>query len=73
MILNLTNYSGNGNQGQKVAAATYLKNLIRRNIYGEDQFPSFSKEFKDKLLETLLRVEMPVLRILVEAVPLFLN
>ncbi|XP_057524952.1 importin beta-like SAD2 homolog isoform X3 [Amaranthus tricolor] len=64
-LLSLIN--GNGNQGQKVAAATYLKNLIRRNIYGEDQFPSFSKEFKDKLLETLLRVEMPVLRILVEA------
>lgn len=66
--MNLINGVGDGNQGQKVAAATYLKNLIRRNVYSESQTSSFSKEFKERLLESLLRVELPVLRILVEAV-----
>ncbi|KNA17637.1 hypothetical protein SOVF_078380 [Spinacia oleracea] len=59
--------NGDGNQGQKVAAATYVKNLIRRNVHGEGQSGSFSKEFKERLLESLLRAEFPVLRVLVEA------
>ncbi|XP_021751943.1 uncharacterized protein LOC110717528 [Chenopodium quinoa] len=64
-LLSIVN--GDGNQGQKIAAATYLKNLIRRNVFGEGKSGSFSKDFKEKLLESLLRAELPVLRVLVEA------
>ncbi|KAL2922277.1 Importin beta-like SAD2 [Bienertia sinuspersici] len=64
-LLSLIN--GDGNQGQKIAAATYLKNSIRRNVYGEVQPATFSKDFKDRLLESLLRVESSTLRALVEA------
>ncbi|KAH9624051.1 hypothetical protein KSS87_019120 [Heliosperma pusillum] len=66
--------NGNANQGQKIAAATYLKNLVRRNVYGEEtQFGSFSKEFKERLLKSLLRVEFPVLRVLVEVFQFVVN
>lgn len=61
------------NQGVKIAAATYLKNLTRRNI-DEDGGPHWKvgKEFKDQLLYTLLQVEPAVLKVLIEAVCSFL-
>ncbi|KAK9725349.1 hypothetical protein RND81_05G137800 [Saponaria officinalis] len=60
--------TGDSNQAQKIAAASCLKNLVRRNVCGEDgRVCSFSREFKERLLESLLRVEFPVLRVLVEA------
>ncbi|KAJ8424072.1 hypothetical protein Cgig2_020697 [Carnegiea gigantea] len=59
--------SGGGNKGQKLAAATYFKNLIRRNVYVDGQSAPFTDEFKDRLLESLLRAELPVLKVLVEA------
>ncbi|XP_062109375.1 uncharacterized protein LOC133819997 [Humulus lupulus] len=49
------------NQGQKMAAATYLKNLTRRKI---DE--GVSKELRDQLMRALLLVEPPILKILVE-------
>ncbi|XP_030507161.2 importin beta-like SAD2 homolog [Cannabis sativa] len=49
------------NQGQKLAAATYLKNLTWRKI---DE--GVSKEFKDQLLRALLLVEQPLLKVLTE-------
>ncbi|XP_004508096.1 uncharacterized protein [Cicer arietinum] len=59
--------TGGENQGQKIAAATYLKNLTRRNVDTSGATPSnVSKEFKDQLVQTLLQVEFPVLKILVE-------
>ncbi|PON93061.1 Coatomer beta subunit [Trema orientale] len=52
---------GERNKGRKIAAATYLKNLTRRNI---DK--GVSKEFKDELLRALLLVEPSLLRVLIE-------
>ncbi|CAJ1940740.1 unnamed protein product [Sphenostylis stenocarpa] len=59
--------TGEGNQGPKIAAATYLKNLTRRNVTSSGDKPSnVSKEFKEQLIQALLQVELPVLKILVE-------
>ncbi|XP_047169798.1 importin beta-like SAD2 isoform X1 [Vigna umbellata] len=59
--------AGAGNQGQKIAAATYLKNLTRRNVSSSGEKPSnVSKEFKEQLMQVLLQVELSVLKILVE-------
>ncbi|KAK7363423.1 hypothetical protein VNO77_05566 [Canavalia gladiata] len=59
--------AGGENQGQKIAAATYLKNLTRRNIDSTGASPSnVSKEFKEQLIQALLQVELSVLKILVE-------
>ncbi|KAJ7955304.1 Importin beta-like SAD2-like protein [Quillaja saponaria] len=58
--------TGGENQGQKVAAATYLKNFTRRNIESESTSSKVSKEFKDQLMRALLQVEPSVLKILVE-------
>jgi len=61
--------TGAGNQGQKIAAATYLKNLTRRNVSSSGEKPSnVSKEFKEQLMQVLLQVELSVLKILVEVV-----
>ncbi|KAK7348003.1 hypothetical protein VNO80_22551 [Phaseolus coccineus] len=63
----LTLSTGAGNQGQKIAAATYLKNLTRRNVNSSGEKPSnVSKEFKEQLMQVLLQVEFSVLKILVE-------
>ncbi|RZC04328.1 Importin beta-like SAD2-like isoform B [Glycine soja] len=59
--------TGGGNQGQKIAAATYLKNLTRRTVDSTGVKPSnVSKEFKEQLMQALLQVELSVLKILVE-------
>ncbi|XP_057416907.1 importin beta-like SAD2 homolog isoform X2 [Lotus japonicus] len=59
--------AGGENQGQKIAAATYLKNLTRRSIDTSGATPSnVSNELKEQLLQALLQVEFPVLKILVE-------
>ncbi|KAJ6899691.1 hypothetical protein NC652_025981 [Populus alba x Populus x berolinensis] len=60
--------TGGGNNGQSVAAATYLKNFTRRNINSENpnSKSNVSKEFKDKLMRSLLQVEPSVLKVLVE-------
>ncbi|GKV06838.1 hypothetical protein SLEP1_g18666 [Rubroshorea leprosula] len=64
-LLSIAN--GGGDQGQRIAAATYLKNFARRNIEGGDGSQSkVSKEFKDLLMQTLLRSEPAVLKVLVE-------
>ncbi|CAK7326263.1 unnamed protein product [Dovyalis caffra] len=60
--------TGGENHGQRVAAATYLKNFTRRNINSENRNSesNVSKEFKDQLMRSLLQVEPPVLKVLVE-------
>ncbi|XP_011656322.1 uncharacterized protein LOC101205180 isoform X1 [Cucumis sativus] len=58
--------SGNHDQGQKVAAAAYLKNLSRRNIEGEFPCSNVSKGFKNELLRALFQAEPKVLKVLVE-------
>ncbi|KAK3007116.1 hypothetical protein RJ639_016185 [Escallonia herrerae] len=57
--------TGGENQGQKVAAAAYLKNFARRNI-GNDPAVKVGKEFRDALVCALLQVESAVLNVLVE-------
>lgn len=62
---------GGENQGQKVAAATYLKNFTRQSINDDGALSKVSKEFKEHLLQALLQVEPVVLKVLVEAVCIF--
>ncbi|KAK3025333.1 hypothetical protein RJ639_043842, partial [Escallonia herrerae] len=57
--------TGGENQGQKVAAAAYLKNFARRNI-GNDPAVKVGREFRDALVCALLQVESAVLNVLVE-------
>lgn len=59
---------GGENQGQRVAAATYMKNLMRRNIESRDTTSNSSKELKDQLMQALLKAEGAVLKVLLEAV-----
>ncbi|XP_050374323.1 uncharacterized protein LOC126791868 isoform X2 [Argentina anserina] len=60
--------AGGENQGQKIAAATYLKNFTRKNVEGDvsNSKPKVSKEFKDQLLRALLQSEPAVVKVLVE-------
>ena len=60
--------TGNGDQGVRVAAATYLKNFIRRNMEGSMSSSQLYKEFRDQLAQTLLQAEPAILRVLIEAV-----
>ncbi|XP_022958879.1 importin beta-like SAD2 homolog isoform X1 [Cucurbita moschata] len=57
---------GSHDQGQKIAAAAYLKNLSRRNTEGEFPCSKVSKGFKDELLRALFQAEPKVLKVLVE-------
>jgi len=57
-----------GDQGTKVAAATYLKNYTRRNIDWGLSSPELYKEFRDRLAQALLQVEPFLLRVLIEVV-----
>jgi hypothetical protein len=61
---------GDGDQGVRVAAATYLKNFTRRNMEGSLSSSELYKEFRDQLAQALLRVEPAILRVLIEAVSL---
>ncbi|GFZ13846.1 ARM repeat superfamily protein [Actinidia rufa] len=55
--------TGSEDPGQRIAAATYLKNFTRQNIPSS----KISKEFRDALVRALLRVDSAVLKVLVEA------
>lgn len=70
----LISIPGGENQGQKIAAATYLKNFTRKNVEGDvsSSAPKVSKEFKDQLLRALLQSEPAVVKVLVEVVCNFL-
>lgn len=61
--------AGGQEQGQRIAAATYLKNYLKRN-WSESPIMSHEEklEFRNQLVEVLLRVEGLVLKILTEAV-----
>ncbi|KAG2564198.1 hypothetical protein PVAP13_8KG390800 [Panicum virgatum] len=59
--------AGDGDQGVRVAAATYLKNFIRRNMESSLSSSQLYKEFRDQLAQTLLQVEPAILRVLIEA------
>lgn len=57
--------AGGENQGQSIAAATYLKNFTRRNT-SEGRSVRVSKEFKDVLVRSLLQAEPAILKVLIE-------
>ncbi|KAL1832635.1 hypothetical protein ACET3Z_002286 [Daucus carota] len=53
---------GGDDKGRAIAAATYLKNYIRKNI----NTSKMSKEFRDAYMRALFQVEPAVLKVLVE-------
>jgi hypothetical protein len=63
---------GDGDQGMRIAAATYLKNFTRRNLETSLSSSELYKEFRDQLAQALLRVEPAILRVLIEVVSLIL-
>jgi len=63
---------GDGDQGMRVAAATYLKNFTRRNLESHLCSSEVYKEFRDQLAQALLRAEPAILRVLIEVVSLIL-
>lgn len=61
--------AGGPEKGQRVAAATYLKNFLRCHWSEENAMsPEERLEFRDHLMEILLRVDGIVLKLLAEAV-----
>ncbi|VAH92247.1 unnamed protein product [Triticum turgidum subsp. durum] len=58
--------AGDGDQGTRIAAATYLKNFVRRNREGGLSSSDLYREFRDQLAQALLRVEPAILRVLIE-------
>ncbi|KAL6908038.1 hypothetical protein ACP4OV_002208 [Aristida adscensionis] len=58
--------AGDGDQGMRIAAATYLKNFTRRNIEGSLSSPEMYREFRNQLAQALLRVDPAILRVLIE-------
>ncbi|CAM6082528.1 unnamed protein product [Calypogeia fissa] len=60
--------AGGDDKGQRVAAATYLKNFLRNHWTEEDALPAEERlEFRNQLVEVLLRVDGIVLKLLAEA------
>jgi hypothetical protein len=56
-------------KGQRVAAATYLKNFLRNHWNEEDAIPAQERlKFRNQLVDALLRVDSIVLKLLAEAV-----
>ncbi|KAI3707610.1 hypothetical protein L6452_26236 [Arctium lappa] len=58
---------GGENHGQCIAAATYLKNLTRRNTIEGGAPSRASKEFRDVLVRAILQAEPAILKVLIEA------
>ncbi|KAK9079983.1 hypothetical protein SSX86_001658 [Deinandra increscens subsp. villosa] len=60
---------GGENQGQSIAAATYLKNFTRRDTITEGgrEAPRVSREFRDILVRSLLQAQPAILKVLIEA------
>ena len=61
--------AGGPEKGQRVAAATYLKNFLRSHWSDEKAMSVEERlEFRNQLMEVLLRVDGLVLKLLTEAV-----
>lgn len=58
--------AGDGDQGTRIAAATYLKNFARRNMETGLSSSELYVEFREQLAQSLLRVEPAILRVLIE-------
>ncbi|KAL2650845.1 hypothetical protein R1flu_018973 [Riccia fluitans] len=60
--------AGGDEKGPRVAAATYLKNFLRNHWSEESAMPTEERlEFRNQLVEVLLRVDGIVLKLLAEA------
>ncbi|KAK1293431.1 hypothetical protein QJS10_CPB17g00921 [Acorus calamus] len=59
--------TGGESQGQRMAAATYLKNFTRRYMEGRSAGSDAHREFRHRLVQAALCAEPAVLKILVEA------
>ncbi|KAL3700792.1 hypothetical protein R1sor_018814 [Riccia sorocarpa] len=60
--------AGGEDKGQRVAAATYLKNFLRNHWSEDGSMPTEDRlEFRNQLVEVLLRVDGIVLKLLAEA------
>ncbi|BBN00117.1 hypothetical protein MPTK1_1g26560 [Marchantia polymorpha subsp. ruderalis] len=60
--------AGGDEKGQRVAAATYLKNYLRNHWSEDSAMPAVERlEFRNQLVEILLRVDGIVLKLLAEA------
>jgi hypothetical protein len=61
--------AGGPEKGQRVAAATYLKNILRSHWIQENAMSVEERlELRNQLMEVLLRVDGVVLKLLAEAV-----
>ncbi|CAM0874180.1 unnamed protein product [Alopecurus aequalis] len=58
--------AGDGDQGTRIAAATYLKNFVRRNMEDGLSSSELYVEFRDQLVQAVLRAEPAILRVLIE-------
>ncbi|KAJ6851805.1 importin beta-like SAD2-like protein isoform X1 [Iris pallida] len=65
--------TGGYDRGLKIAAATYLKNLIRRHMDENPYSPELQIEFRNQLVGALLQVEPAVLKVLVEPFRMIIN
>ena len=66
--------AGGQEKGQRVAAASYLKNFLRAHWSEENaMLPEERLEFRNQLLEVLLRVDGLVVKLLAEAVSISQN
>ncbi|KAG6548714.1 hypothetical protein Mapa_009869 [Marchantia paleacea] len=64
----VSHLTGGDEKGQRVAAATYLKNFLRNHWSEESAMPTVERlEFRNQLVEVLLRVDGIVLKLLAEA------
>lgn len=62
-------FAGGQEKGQRIASATYLKNFLRTHwTEGKLLSPQERLEFRNQLVEVLLRVDGLVLKLLAEAV-----
>jgi hypothetical protein len=61
--------TGGQDQGQRTAAATYLKNYVRNHWSGGAPAQLNERlEFRNQLVHVILEVDAPVLKLLAEAV-----
>ncbi|KAG9459904.1 hypothetical protein H6P81_004412 [Aristolochia fimbriata] len=58
---------GGNNQGEKIAAATYLKNFTKSHYESDSSFLKGHHPYRNQLAQALLEVEPIVLKVLVEA------
>ncbi|KAI4303071.1 hypothetical protein MLD38_038747 [Melastoma candidum] len=72
-LLSIAMDAGGKTKGVRIAAAAYLKNYAGRNLEREIALSIREKDFKDQLMDALLRVEPEILKLLVEVLRLLVD